>query len=115
MHLSLYFDPADGNEPYEASWLFCFICLALPMIISGIGLAIYAVRRRREEKEQALQNLVLKLAQQHDGSVRATELALNSPLSLKEAQDYLEDLGARGICRMEIDEDGTTYFVFSRS
>ena len=114
MALSLYFDPAEGREPYEASWLFCFIFLAVPMIIAGIASGLYAIRRRREEKEQQLQSLVLELASKHDGSVRAVELALNSPLSLDGAQDYLDDLAARGICRMEIDEDGTTYFVFSR-
>ena len=114
MALSIYFNPAEGNEPYEATWLFCFIFLALPMMAAGVGSAVYARRRRREEKEQTLQNLVLELALQHDGSVRATELALQSALSLDGAQDYLENLASRGICRMEIDEDGTTYFVFSR-
>lgn len=114
MSLSIYFNPAEGNEPYEATWLFCFIFLALPMMAAGIGSAIYALRRRREEKEQTLQNLVLEIALQYDGSVRATELALQSPLSLDGAQDYLEDLASRGICRMEMDEHGTTYFVFAR-
>ena len=114
MALSIYFNPAEGNEPYEATWLFCFIFLALPMMAGGIGSAVYALRRRREEKEQTLQNLVLEIALQDDGSVRATELALQSSLSLDSAQDYLEDLASRGICRMEMDEHGTTYFVFAR-
>lgn len=30
------------------------------------------------------------------------------------AQDYLEDLASRGICRMDMDEYGTTCFVFER-
>lgn len=114
LSLSIFFNPAEGNEPYEATWLFCFIFLALPMLAAGVGSALYAIRRRREEKEQTLQNLVLELALQDDGRVRATELALQSPLSLDGAQDYLEDLASRGICRMDMDEHGTTCFVFER-
>ena len=66
------------------------------------------------EAPLSIDNIVLELALQDYGRVRATELALESSLSLDGAQDYLEDLASRGICRMDMDEHGTTCFVFER-
>jgi predicted transcriptional regulator len=113
--LGLFFDPGEGEAPYQIPWLLSFILLALPMIAGGIAALLFAWRRHQQGQEQALQDVVLGLANAHQGIVTATKLALNSSLSLNGAQDYLDGLAGRGICRLEINQDGTTYFVFESS
>jgi predicted transcriptional regulator len=113
LSLSIALDTSGDIERSAAqSYLLCFFFLALPMTASGIASILFGVRQRRHEKEQRLHNFILDLAAKNDGVVTATELALHSTLPLNQAQDYLDQLAARGICQMELTENGTTCFVF---
>ena len=96
------------------SWLLLFAYFAVPMMLAGAGALWASWRRHRSEKRESMLHIVLELAQRHDGVVTASDLALRSTLPLDRAQDLLEDLAARGICRLEANEDETTCFVFPR-
>ncbi|MBA3533830.1 MAG: hypothetical protein H0T73_18080 [Ardenticatenales bacterium] len=111
LSLSIAFDTEVPSSTSQ-SYLFCFVLIALPMIVSGAASLWYGVRQRAQEKAKQLQRFILDLASKNNGAVTATELALHSTMPLDQAQDYLDTLAARGVCRMELAENGTTCFVF---
>jgi hypothetical protein len=111
--LSIFAD--ETLEGDRTTWLFCFVLFGIPMIAGGIAAIAYSWRLRRQGREQSLHQLVLELAERQGGYIRATDLALHSSLPLDAAQDYLDGLATRGICRMEMAPDGSTFFVFERS
>jgi hypothetical protein len=102
----------DPDDPSPETWLLCFLCFGLPLMAAGIAALVMALRRRKQEQAQTLQNIVLDVAMQQGGSVTAQDLAFHSSLSLEAAQDLLEGWAARGICRMEVDTAGFTRFWF---
>lgn len=106
--LSIHFD--RGVTQGRIDWLLCFFFLALPTLLGGFLSLALAYRQRRQGQEAHLKAQVLALSRE-DGRVTAAELALRSHLSLAEAQNYLERLAARGICRMELTDEGVTCFV----
>lgn len=96
-------------------FLFCLGFLALPLLVAGVASLYYAYRQQKHSRKRQLHHTVLELAQSDpEGSVTPSEVALNSHVTLEEAQAFLEDLNRRGINRMEIDDDGHAYFVFER-
>lgn len=111
LSLSIFFDSganlADGSA---LTWLFCFTFIAIPLTLAGVGAIWAAWRRRANEQRRALDAQVVALARAHGGTVSASALSLASPLTFNEAQDFLEGLAARGICRMEMAESGETRF-----
>lgn len=112
--LGIVFDSSSASDGSQISFLIFFVLFGVPLVGSGLLAFWYAWRRRRKEQAQALEETVLELSREHGGGVTAADLALVSPLPLSEAQDYLEELHARGICRAQVLDDGTTWFVFSR-
>jgi predicted transcriptional regulator len=111
--LSIFADETTAGD--RTSWLFCFVLFGIPMVAGGIAAVAYSWRLRRQERERSLHRLVLELAERQGGYIRATDLALHSSLPLDAAQDYLDGLATRGICRMEMAPDGSTFFVFEHS
>lgn len=103
---------ADAGDITTCLLFLAFI--ALPMLGSGAASLFFARRRQQQESDEAIQAAVLALAQQQNGVVTAADLALHRALPLLQAQDYLDQLAARGICRLEMTEEGETCFVFGR-
>ena len=107
---------------FSSSWAWWAI---FPIIFGGIlpavqGLSkIIASRRlsidvKNEEKRRiaSREKDVLRSAQQHKGILSPSIVALDTNLSIEEADALLQQLAGKGICSMEVRESGRIEYVF---
>ncbi len=106
--------PAPGAAQNDAIYSWSFLLLiVLPMLITG-GAALWLGWRQLLLRRTAdLHHRVLHIAD-HAGSVTAADVARELMLPITTAEQLLDQLAGSGICRMEMNPDGTTRFVFPR-
>lgn len=65
------------------------------------------------QKEDNLERAILTAAKEAKGRVTPTIIALNTSVSLENAEKALEDMVRRGYASMDIRDNGTVEYVFS--
>ncbi len=83
----------------------------VPLIV-GIGLNLSFMKNKRQYKRQLIENQMLKYAKKHNGSITAAELAMETSLNFKEAEQVLEDFAKQGIASRKISESGIFVYQF---
>lgn len=91
---------------------------AIPLV-KGTRLAVRAVVQRKEsrqialdKKAEGLHRVILRVAQAHGGKVTPTLVALNSNLTLDEADEALGAMASKGFAEMNIKDSGTIEYFF---
>jgi len=70
-------------------------------------------RESAAEKDAALERSILRIAQDREGVVTPAAVALDSAVSLDEAERALQALVARNHATMEVRDDGRIEYVFA--
>lgn len=98
----------------------------LPMVFAGLipsirgGVRFFTDRSlpRRKARQipgkttSSIEREILAVARNERGTVTPAIVALNSDVSMEEAQKALEDMVRRGYASMEVKESGTVEYVF---
>jgi hypothetical protein len=108
-------DSIGGNPEQDlAGILLATVCM-LTSGLFGSGMCWFGYRGIFGEPEPAVdpEDQVLEVAKQNDGRVTAAEMAANSDLSLREADETLTGLAEQGLARMDVDNEGNNVFVFA--
>ena len=82
-------------------------------LAAGVGLCLSARRSARRRAAETLERSVLRLAQQHGGTLTAQTLALASELSLQEAEATLKRYFEEGHCTLDLGEGGASLYHFA--
>jgi|WetSurMetagenome_2_1015567.scaffolds.fasta_scaffold629595_2 hypothetical protein len=104
----------------EAFWpIFPIIFAGVLPFASGLrgvitGIAAAPGRKRQDKLESAAERerSILRIAQREKGLVAPSLVALESSLSLDEAQTALEDMAKKGHAAMQVTEDGRIVYEF---
>ncbi len=89
-----------------------WLILGFVPLIVGIGLNISFIKHKKQNKKQLIENQMLKYAKNHNGSITAAELAMETSLNFKEAEKVLEDFAKQGIASRKISESGIFVYQF---
>ncbi|MCA9815797.1 MAG: hypothetical protein H6677_00095 [Candidatus Obscuribacterales bacterium] len=72
------------------------------------------INRHRQAKELALEQSILYFAQQSGpGAVSIPEVSLGCGLRISQTETILNQMSARGICRIDVNQDGQLIYTFS--
>jgi len=91
------------------------------VVVIAIGASYVYARYKKKQKlqhqaELELQTrnekLILKLAAANKGYITASEISLNSDLSLDDAAKLLDKLKAKGACILRVSDNGTYVYQF---
>lgn len=92
------------------------LLIAVTMVLLPAILFLYmGLRKPRERSVQvdaAMERLVLYLAQQNNGELTASTLAMNSRLGLTGAQDVLSQLEVSGFAYSHVETGGSVHYTF---
>lgn len=70
-------------------------------------------KRLKIEAEKANRiTSLLRLAKSNNGTLSVSEVSLNLGISIDEAKEQLEEAVTKGVCRVEIDENGSLDYIF---
>ena len=101
-------------------WIFPLVFAGvLPCIRGGVKfLTDLKLRNERQKmlplrKEEGLERAILSAAKEANGRVTPTIIALNSNVSLQDAEKALEDMVKRGYAGMDVRDNGTVEYIFS--
>ncbi|KAB8137753.1 hypothetical protein F9U64_08070 [Gracilibacillus oryzae] len=107
----------DGEEssisfPAE---IILVICVGIiPMILAFfLGKWAFFGRKQKPLSGDELENVILKVAEKRNGSLTAVELAMDTTLSVTEAQNKLDDWANRGIITIKVTEGGAIVYHFA--
>lgn len=95
-----------------------FVGIASFMIVGIIPLFLGFFKRRKLKRiqEEILKaeriNSILRLAKRQNGILKVSEVSLELGISVDEARNRLEEAVNKGVCRLEIDENGNLSFIF---
>jgi len=108
------------RNPWGLFWLFPLILIGVLPLIRHI---IYSRRtrdfreqreaEREEQDERLLEKQVLKAAKRNNGRVTPALVALDSSLSIEEAEKLLESFVKRGYATLEVTESGQLEYRFA--
>ena len=87
------------------------ILVIIPMIL-GVWLIISANKKNRLEVFEDREREILMIARQRNGKLTASELAMNSKLSLKESENILADFHRRGYALIGHADNGAIVYDF---
>ena len=101
-------------------WVFPLVFAGvLPTIRGGVKFLTESRLRKEKrkmlpvQKEDNLERAILTAAKEAKGRVTPTIIALNTSVSLENAEKALEDMVRRGYASMDIRDNGTVEYVFS--
>lgn len=88
-----------------------FIVGILPLTIG------YLKRKQIKSKQLETQKIqrhttLLRLAKTQQGTLSTSEVALSLNISIDEARNLLEEAVTKGICRVEVDDNGNLIYIF---
>jgi len=95
-----------------------FIGLTSLMVVGIIPLFLGFFKKQKLKKIRAeIQNIekinsILRLAKTQNGILKVAEVSLHLGISVDEARIRLEEAVQKGICRLEIDEEGNISYIF---
>ncbi|SER33142.1 hypothetical protein SAMN04487944_10352 [Gracilibacillus ureilyticus] len=92
-----------------------FLCIiGLAPLIGGVIMCRWALRIGRNRiTPDPLENNILKLAEQRNGSLTAVELAMDTELSLGEAKAKLDKWANEGYVTIKISDSGALIYQFN--
>ena len=96
-------------------WLFPTMFAGVLPMVEGVRRLISGKREGRDalmEREADVEKQILRAAQEAKGKLTAATAALNTSLSLKEAQSLLEKMTKEGHAVMNVTREGTLEFEF---
>jgi cytochrome c biogenesis factor len=89
------------------------------LIVVGIvllGLALWLctriIQKSKQRKADQQENQILKLAAQYGGRITATEIAMNTSLSIEKAKNILDAFVHRKIALLKLSDNGTYVYEF---
>jgi len=83
----------------------------LPLLLGG-WLLFTARKNSKLRRLDALENLVLQIASRYGGNLTAPELAMNSKLSITQANEVLERFAKQNVAYLKISNNGTYVYQF---
>lgn len=88
-----------------------FMVGILPLVIGFWQRRKAKMLKIETEKANRITSL-LRLAKSNNGTLSVSEVSLNLGISIDEAKDRLEEAVTKGVCRVEIDENGSLDYIF---
>jgi|SRR5690606_8593059 len=90
------------------------IILIITPFIIGFFLMKWAFTAHKVERKKLnkKERMVLQLAETRGGRLTLTELAMETPLTLEEAKDLLDEWALKGYATIKISEKGTLVYHF---
>ncbi len=100
-------------------WIFPMVFAGIiPCIRGGVrfftgrSLPFRTQRQLPEKSSGSLERQILSVAKSENGKITPAVVALNSNVTLEQAEKTLEDMVKRGYASMEVRESGTVEYVF---
>lgn len=103
---------SEKTKLTETSDLVLFLLLGVLPALFGGWLLFAARKNTRLRRGDALENLVLQIAARYGGKLTATELAMNSKLSITQANEVLEGFTKQNAAYLTITNNGTYVYQF---
>ncbi|MEM1172068.1 MAG: hypothetical protein AAGJ08_24050 [Cyanobacteria bacterium P01_H01_bin.35] len=97
-----------GLLTLSLSWRF----FAIIVIASGLTWTFRHYREQQKHQQDALNTLFYKLIQENQGHITALDLAMNSQLSGKVVQEFLDERAKEFGAELEITEQGSLLYYF---
>lgn len=66
----------------------------------------------KKETNESKENKILKIAKKYNGRITVTQVALETDLSLEEAEKMLKDLVRKGYVNMNVNDNGVIIYEF---
>ncbi|WP_289140611.1 hypothetical protein [uncultured Brevibacillus sp.] len=92
--------------------LVLFLLLGILPALLGGWLLFTARKNSKLRRLDALENLVLQIASRYGGNLTAAELAMNSKLSITQANEVLERFAKQNVAYLKISNNGTYVYQF---
>jgi hypothetical protein len=99
-----------GGKPLEVSTVLFALFLGLIFAVPGALIVRSTRARQRREHQEAVERRVLQVAATQNYRITATDVAMQTDLSLGEAQNYLEQLARKGEIGVEVGENGVMVY-----
>ncbi|EST53950.1 hypothetical protein T458_22135 [Brevibacillus panacihumi W25] len=103
---------SEKTKLTETSDLVLFLLLGVLPALFGGWLLFAARKNTRLRRLDAMENLVLQIAARYGGKLTATELAMNSKLSITQANEVLESFTKQNVAYLKITNNGTYVYQF---
>ncbi|EST53953.1 hypothetical protein T458_22155 [Brevibacillus panacihumi W25] len=103
---------SEKTKLTETSDLVLFLLLGVLPALFGGWLLFAARKNTRLRRLDAMENLVLQIAARYGGKLTATELAMNSKLSITQANEVLEGFTKQNAAYLSITNNGTYVYQF---
>jgi len=92
--------------------LVLFLLLGVLPVLLGGWLLFTGRKNSKLRRLDALENLVLQIASRYGGNLTAPELAMNSKLSITQANEVLERFAKQNVAYLKISNNGTYVYQF---
>ncbi|CAM3348256.1 MULTISPECIES: hypothetical protein [Brevibacillus] len=92
--------------------LVLFLLIGVLPVLLGGWLLFAAKNNSKLRKLDALENLVLQIASRNGGNLTASELAMNSKLSITQANEVLGHFTKQNVAYLKIANNGTYVYQF---
>jgi hypothetical protein len=104
---------AEGDPKYSyTSNLAMLIIVGILPASMGCILIYNTIKKNRNSEKDRLENTILKLAKENNGKLTASDVAMNTSLSVEESKNYLDSLCIKGIVELFISESGISVYKF---
>jgi hypothetical protein len=87
------------------------VCSAFTGLL-GAALCVWGVRGLMARDHSGAEEAILEVAQQTGGQVQVSTVAAQTHLSLREADEVLDELARERVARLDIDEQGNEVYEF---
>ncbi|MBT4837711.1 MAG: hypothetical protein HON94_10240 [Methylococcales bacterium] len=102
--------PEDSKTEVGIMWgILVFFMLTLS---AGLYLIVANVKKGRRQNLEASERQLLELIAQHHGKVTSSDIALNTHMTLQEAEDSLKALCQNGKGEIQLTKEGKMLYVF---
>lgn len=107
-------DPTTpGNEPPTIGQALAIaLFLGIIPVVTGFFLCRRMKNNARTRDGEVMERTVMTLAKQHSGMLTASELAMDTPLSITQAQKVLEGYAEQGVVELMISDSGAKVYRF---
>lgn len=89
-----------------------------PIVGGGFMIRSHFMKKRKALKEQqtalqrAREKQILRLAQQKGGRISIPEIVVDTSMSTEEAEEFMQDLTAKGYVDMQVTDSGVIVYEF---
>ena len=111
--IDLLFSGDFGKSSGFAAEAFAAIALILIPAATGVFIWRRADKSNKRFSAERKESLVLQQAKAHKGVLRPADLAMNTRLSLAEAEDALKEMHSAGYAEVDVNDSGVLVYTFS--